>query len=144
VELRHREWVERDRLEDTVAFFTKRKVALVAVDAPVSPHFMVMPDLDAVTTARLAYLRAHGRNARGYESGRSVAERFDYRYSAAELREIATRATKLAGRAAEAHVIFNNNKSNYAPESARRFREIVAELAPKSVKVGHPHAEVAR
>ncbi len=139
VELRHREWVEGEQLDNTVAFFRKHKVALVAVDAPVSPHFMVLPGVDVVTTPRLAYLRAHGRNARGYVSGRTVAERFDYQYSEAELRDIARRATKLAALAIETHVIFNNNKSNYAPVSARQFREIVAELAPKSINAGHPN-----
>jgi hypothetical protein len=33
-----------------------------------------MPSLDAVTDPRLAYLRAHGRNAEGYIKGRSVPE----------------------------------------------------------------------
>jgi len=137
VELRNREWVEGAQLDDTIAYFTKREVALSAVDAPVSDHFMVMPGLDLLTTPRLAYLRAHGRNARGYIRGRSVAERFDYKYSDKELREIADRAAKLASLAAETHVIFNNNKSNYAPLSARRFREIVAGLVPKGITRQH-------
>ena len=133
VELRHRAWVDGERLDETVAFFRKRRVALVAVDAPASTHFMVMPGVDRVTAPRLAYLRAHGRNARGFVSGRSVAERFDYRYNDAELREIAGRATALAGLTAETHVIFNNNKSNYAPVSAQRFREIVAQQAATTI-----------
>src|SRR5439155_16511171 len=132
VELRNRAWVERDLLDDTIAYFTKHKVALTAVDAPVSTHFMVMPGLDLLTTPQLAYLRAHGRNARGYISGRTVAERFDYKYNDAELEEIAARAANLSRLAAETHVIFNNNKSNYAPTSARRFRQIMEERAAKA------------
>jgi uncharacterized protein YecE (DUF72 family) len=127
VELRHREWVEGDQLDRTVDYFSKRDVALVAVDAPASSHFMVMPGLDLVTSRRLAYLRAHGRNVHGYIHGRSVAERFDYQYSEEELEEITTRAEKLATLAAETHVIFNNNKSNYAPLAAERARQMVAE-----------------
>jgi uncharacterized protein YecE (DUF72 family) len=127
VELRHRDWVGGDQLGDTLAYFRKRRLAFVTVDAPASAHFMVMPGLDVVTSPRLAYLRAHGRNARGYVAGRSVAERFDYPYSDRELKQIAGRAAALATMANEVHVIFNNNKSSYAPASARRFREIAAE-----------------
>src|SRR5207302_1099522 len=48
VELRNRGWVEEDRIEQTTAYFTRHKATLVAVDAPVSTHFMVMPGLDLV------------------------------------------------------------------------------------------------
>lgn len=115
-----------EQLEKTLAFFKKSRIAFVTVDAPPSEHFMVMPNLDAVTTPKLAYLRAHGRNVRGYIRGRSVAERFDYDYATDELREIADRAEEMAEIASEVHVIYNNNKSSYAPMAAKRFRDIVA------------------
>ena len=41
----------------------------VGVDAPQADHFTIMPPVDAVTDDRLAYLRAHGRNADGYLNG---------------------------------------------------------------------------
>ncbi|HJZ93677.1 MAG TPA: DUF72 domain-containing protein [Gemmataceae bacterium] len=126
VELRNRGWTEGDRWEETVDYFRGRGVALVAVDGPPGSHFMIMPSVDVVTTPRLAYLRAHGRNTRGYVSGRSVAERFDYDYSDAELDEIAARARALAGLAGDTHIIFNNNKSNYAPKAAAHLKRIVA------------------
>jgi uncharacterized protein YecE (DUF72 family) len=132
VELRNRGWVEDERRDETIAYFRSRRVALVAVDGPPGNHFMIMPNLDVVTSPRLAYLRAHGRNTRGYISGRSVAERFDYDYSDAELRQIARRARGLAELAIDTHIIFNNNKSNYAPKAAVRFQEIVAR-APAGV-----------
>jgi uncharacterized protein YecE (DUF72 family) len=126
VELRHREWLTDPRKQETLAYFKKRGVALVSVDAPPSDHFMVMPSVDIVTDPELAYLRAHGRNTRGYISGRTVAERFDYQYSNKELEELAQRAEHLGELATEIHVIFNNNKSSYAPDAAGRFRKIVA------------------
>src|SRR5207302_10046040 len=98
-------------------------------DAPRIEHFMVIPALDVVTNRKLAYLRAHGRNARGYISGRSVAERFDYDYSNVELREIAQRAIDLSHAASDTHIIFNNNKGSYAPDAAERFGRIVAKTA---------------
>jgi uncharacterized protein YecE (DUF72 family) len=131
VELRNRNWVTEERRDETLDYFRRHSVALVAVDAPPGEHFMIMPGLDAVTTPRLAYLRAHGRNTRGYVSGRSVAERFDHDYSAAELKEIAGRAADLAKLAVDTHIIFNNNKSSYAPKAAERFRQVVSPVSSK-------------
>jgi uncharacterized protein YecE (DUF72 family) len=129
VELRNSGWVDEEHFDDTIKFFKKRHVALVAVDSPVGSHFMIMPGVDIVTDRQLAYLRAHGRNRKGYVSGRTVAERFDHDYSNAELKEIAGRVKDLARGADEVHVVFNNNKSSYAPEAAARFRRIVQPLA---------------
>jgi uncharacterized protein YecE (DUF72 family) len=126
VELRNRNWVADDRREETLDYFRRRGVALVAVDAPPGEHFMIMPGVDVVTTSRLAYLRAHGRNTKGYVSGRSVAERFDYDYPNAELEQIADRARGLSQIAMDTHIIFNNNKGSYAPDAAARFERIVA------------------
>lgn len=112
VELRIRNWVEGDQMSRTTAFFRSRRIAMVVVDGPPGDHFMIMPAFDVVTTRRLAYLRAHGRNSRGYVSGRSVAERFDYDYSVAELEQIAERAHSLSEIAIDTHIVFNNNKSN--------------------------------
>ncbi|MFL5341490.1 MAG: DUF72 domain-containing protein [Gemmataceae bacterium] len=132
VELRNRGWVEGEQLEDTADYFRRNKICLVGVDGPPGDHFMIMPNLDVVTTPKLAYLRAHGRNTHGYVSGRSVAERFDYDYSDAELREIALRARKLAREVGQTHIIYNNNKSSYAPDAAGRFRKIVARASAKA------------
>jgi uncharacterized protein YecE (DUF72 family) len=125
IELRHREWLTGEQKTDTLAFFRKRHVTLVTVDAPRREHFMVMPSEDVVTDRRLAYLRAHGRNAHGYVAGRTVAERFDYDYSNRELEKIAERAEELAETVRETHVDFNNNKSSYAPRAAARLRRMV-------------------
>src|SRR5262245_61302488 len=96
VELRNRNWVEGDQRDETIAYFRSRRIAMVVVDGPPGDHFMIMPSFDVVTTRRLAYLRAHGRNTRGYVTGRTVAARFDYDYSDKELEEIAERALGLS------------------------------------------------
>jgi uncharacterized protein YecE (DUF72 family) len=62
-------------------------------------------------------------------TGRTVAERFGWVYSDDELKEIAGRARRLAEDAAEVHVAFNNNRSSDAPDSARRFRELIGQDA---------------
>jgi uncharacterized protein YecE (DUF72 family) len=77
-----------------------------------------MPASDEITDPAFAYLRLHGRNERGFVTGKSVPERFDYEYSDQELEEIGERVRHLAGSADELHVAFNNNRSNYAPKAA--------------------------
>ena len=80
-------------------------------------HFSIMPsDFDAVTTDDLAFIRLHGRNTDGYLKGKSVAERFAWRYEDDELEEIAGRARSLAEQAGEVHVAFNNNRGDDAPD----------------------------
>ena len=111
VELRNRYWLMGTQLAETTAFFAKHRTTMVSVDAPESDHFMVMPGVDIVTNPMLAYLRLHGRNAKGYITGKTVAERFDYLYSDEELGAIAQRAVKLAAQAAEPPVALSSSAS---------------------------------
>jgi uncharacterized protein YecE (DUF72 family) len=101
------------------------------VDAPPGDNFQIMPSIDAVTNPRIAYLRAHGRNTKGYLSGRSVAERFGWRYTDEELEEIAERAKSMAEQAGEVHVAFNNNRGDDAPTAAQRFRALLGQDVPE-------------
>jgi uncharacterized protein YecE (DUF72 family) len=127
MELRHRGWVEEKRVEDTLSHLSERGAAFVAVDAPREVHVPIMPPIDAVTNDRLAYLRAHGRDAHGYMHGKTVAERFAYDYADDELEEIAERARGMAEQAAEVHIAFNNNRGADAPSAASRFRELIGQ-----------------
>lgn len=138
VELRNRHWVMEGRLEETAAFFRKREITLVALDGPEGEHFMTMPRLDVVTQPRLAYLRLHGRNLQGYLSGKSVAERFNYSYSDDELAGIAGRVVKLSREAAETHVIYNNNASDYPLRNAAAFQQLLARAYPDRKVVTPP------
>ena len=126
VELRNRSWVKDEKIEKTVEFFQKQKAAWVVVDAPESEHFMVMPTIAAVTNPQLAYMRLHGRNAEGYVKGRTVAERFNYLYSDEELRGIKDKVMEIAEEARETHVIYNNNASDYAIQSANTFQKMIS------------------
>jgi uncharacterized protein YecE (DUF72 family) len=128
VELRHRGWVEHEeRLEETLDWFETNGVTFVCVDSPPGDNFQILPPVDAVTRRDVAYLRMHGRNTEGYLKGKTVAERFGWVYSDDELNELAQRARGLAEDAAEVHVAFNNNRSSDAPDSARRFRELIGQ-----------------
>jgi uncharacterized protein YecE (DUF72 family) len=131
VELRNRNWVVDRRRDETLAWFSEHELAFVCVDAPPDEHFSIMPsDLDAVTADELAFLRLHGRNTDGYLTGKSVAERFGWRYSDEELEEVAERTRSLAERAGEVHVAFNNNRDDDAPTAAQRFRALLGQEPP--------------
>jgi uncharacterized protein YecE (DUF72 family) len=125
IELRNRNWLSEPHREDTLSFFRGRNLPLVLVDAPESEHFSVMQSENVVTSPRLAYFRLHGRNERGYISGRTVAERFNYDYSADEIKGIASRVRDLADEAEEVHVAFNNNHSLYAPKAALNLKAAI-------------------
>jgi uncharacterized protein YecE (DUF72 family) len=126
VEPRRNSWVRGKRAEQTLGWMESHGAVWVCTDGPDTDHLTVMPPLDAVTNPRLAYLRAHGRNAEGYVRGRSVAERFNWDYADDELREIGARAQELAAEADEVRVMFNNNKGDYAPRAAERFGELLS------------------
>jgi uncharacterized protein YecE (DUF72 family) len=131
IELRNRNWVEGDNLESTLKFFRKHSATLVSVDAPSERHFTIMPpELNAITNPEMAYLRLHGRDARAYITGKTVAARFNYDYSDKEISEVAGRARDLAKEAKEVHVVFNNNALDYAPHAALRMRKALGQMIP--------------
>jgi uncharacterized protein YecE (DUF72 family) len=85
-------------------------------------------------------LRLHGRNAEGYINGKTVAERFDYLYSDDELEAIAQRAVTLAAKAAEIHVVYNNNASDYPLRNAATFQQLLARNYPEAM-AGDRHSQ---
>ncbi|WP_205698967.1 DUF72 domain-containing protein [Conexibacter sp. SYSU D00693] len=127
VELRHRGWLGRDERERTLGWYEERGAVWVGVDAPQGKPATLLPPLDAVTDARLAYVRAHGRNLEGWVHGRSVAERFGHRYADDELRELVGRAQALSQEAQEVRLVFNNNRGSDAPVAAERARELLGQ-----------------
>jgi uncharacterized protein YecE (DUF72 family) len=129
IELRNRNWAIADQLQSTMDFVRKHGAIFVNVDTPVSDHFTVMPsDVDEVTNSNVAYLRLHGRNAKAYITGKTVAARFDYDYNDKEIAEVAERSRKLAREAREVHAIFNNNNLDYAPRAALRLRKALDQI----------------
>jgi uncharacterized protein YecE (DUF72 family) len=131
IELRRNSWVRGQRAEQTLGWMEDHGAVWVCTDAPDAKHLTIMPPLDAVTNPRLAYLRAHGRNAEGYIRGRSVAERFAWRYADEELMEIRGRVQELASEAAHVRLMFNNNRGSDAPVAAERMRELLSPAAAR-------------
>jgi uncharacterized protein YecE (DUF72 family) len=139
IELRNRNWLTDAHREATLQFFRSRQLALVLVDAPQSEHFTVMQTENQITNPKLAYLRLHGRNARAYISGRSVAERFNYDYSDQEIAEVAGRVRELADDNEDVHVAFNNNHSLYAPKAALRLKTVLGLASAPTALPWQPH-----
>lgn len=129
IELRNRNWAEGDQLKATLAFLRGHSAAFVLVDAPDEKHFTIMPpELNEITDPGLAYLRLHGRDARAYTTGKTVASRFNYDYTDGEIGEVAERVNALAQEAKEVHVVFNNNALDYAPHAAARMRTALGQM----------------
>lgn len=80
-----------------------------------------MPPLAEVTNPALAIVRFHGRNARTWylRDAASTGERFNYLYSEQELSEWLPKIEEMGRKAAEVHVLMNNNRENYAVLNAR-------------------------
>ena len=127
IELRHKGWLDPPRREDTLGWMEAHGAAFVAVDVPEGPAVTLLPNLDAVTRADLAYLRLHGRDYDAWARGRSVAERFAYVYSSREVEELAGRARGLAEQAEEVRVEVNTNRGGDAPVNARALREALGQ-----------------
>jgi uncharacterized protein YecE (DUF72 family) len=127
IEFRHRGWVDERRLEDTLGWLSEHGAAFVCTDSPQGKAITMMPPVDAATRDDLAYFRAHGRNVQGYQSGKTVAERFAWDYGPKELKELAGRVEGLAAEVATVRMMFNNNRGADAPKAAERMRELLAE-----------------
>jgi uncharacterized protein YecE (DUF72 family) len=124
-----------DQLRSTTHFLRKHRVAFVNVDAPATDHFSIMPpDLNEITNPKFSYLRLHGRDAKAYLTGKTVAARFNYDYSDKEIDELAERSRRLAREVKDMHVVFNNNNLDYAPRAATRLKKALRQ----SVAVASP------
>jgi uncharacterized protein YecE (DUF72 family) len=120
VELRHASWAA----DKVFADFEARGIALVAVDVPDLPG--LFPPTDVVTRPDLLYVRLHGRNVRGWRSGK-MHQQFDYDYTDDELQGwIETRLRPMIRQARAGVVYFNNHVRAQAPRNAERLVDLLA------------------
>jgi uncharacterized protein YecE (DUF72 family) len=123
VEFRHKAWFEDPA--EPLAFLEQHGMTYVTVDAPAD----VIP-LVVGRTSTTAYVRFHGRNrATWFKRTGSTAERFDYLYSPAELREWAKTLRGLAGEAEVVYAMFNNNGRSGGGEVPHDLADGRAEVA---------------
>jgi uncharacterized protein YecE (DUF72 family) len=123
VEFRHKAWFEEPA--EPLSFLEQHGMTYVTVDAP--------PDVIPLVVARTsptAYARFHGRNrATWYKRTGSTAERFDYLYPHAELREWAGTLHDLDREAVVVYAMFNNNGRSDGSEVPRDLLGERAEVA---------------
>jgi uncharacterized protein YecE (DUF72 family) len=119
VEFRNDSWAT-DRV---FAELERRHVTLVSTDEPALPG--LFPTLDVVTNPDLFYVRFHGRNLRGWRSGR-MEQQFDYDYSDAELTEFVDQhILPMAGKSRRGVIFFNNHVRAQAPRNAETLRRLL-------------------
>ncbi len=118
VEFRHASWLAEENRADTLRFLDEHAMTYVAVDAPQTGGKNVLPTVVAATS-ETAYVRFHGRNEQTWNKRTgSAAERFDYLYSEAELREWVPRLQELGKETQAVYAMFNNNGRSAMPSPA--------------------------
>ncbi|MBS2040424.1 DUF72 domain-containing protein [bacterium] len=119
VEFRNHSWYEQKHQRYTLDFLSELRASHVVVDAPrgVKPE---IPTVWAVTDARLALLRLHGRNAETWNKKglKTSSERFNYDYSDEELGELLPGLRQLNEQASQVDVLFNNNHEDQGQRNA--------------------------
>jgi uncharacterized protein YecE (DUF72 family) len=126
VEFRNRTWFDPRSAERTLAMEREHRLANVVVDEP-QGFSSSIPAVWEVTRPDLAVVRLHGRNRETWEKKGlpSAAERFDYRYSGAELRSLAAPIAELGRRAGTVHVLFNNCYRDHAQANAAELAALL-------------------
>jgi uncharacterized protein YecE (DUF72 family) len=120
VEFRHDSWAN----DKVFSELSRRNVTLVAVDEPDLPN--LFPCLDRITNPDLFYIRFHGRNAKGWQSG-NMQKQFDYSYSDAQLREWAdVIQNSMAPDVRAGGIFFNNHVRGQAPDNALGLIDLLA------------------
>ncbi len=129
VEFRHRSWTDDRELGSTLELLERCGMSYVSVDEPQTGS-SVPPIAEA--TSDMAYVRFHGRNRESWmKRGASVAERFNYFYSAEELFEWIPKIRRLEERSGEVHLMFNNCFNGYAVRNASEMAELLGGLEDK-------------
>ena len=126
IEFRNANWMadERDQSR-TLSFLSENKLTYVCVDEPQGFKTSVPPLL--AVTAPVSLLRMHGHNAEAWvKKGIGPAERFEYLYSEAELRQWLPGIHELSGEAREVHLLFNNCHRDYAVRNAHQMIDLLA------------------
>jgi uncharacterized protein YecE (DUF72 family) len=121
VEFRNRTWMTDDNQEETLKFLSDHQLPYVCVDEPQGYSNSIPPVIAA--TSDLAVVRMHGHSE--HWDAKTVAERFNYRYSGKELNEWAANVKKLARDADQTHVVFNNCYRDYAHVNAQQLEGLV-------------------
>lgn len=117
LEIRHASW---DRAE-VYEGLAQRRVAFCNVDQPLFSNSLAPTEQ---VTARVGYVRLHGRNADDwFREDADRNDRYNYLYSEEELRPWIARVERIRGQADEVYVITNNHYRGQAVVNAFEIQE---------------------
>lgn len=111
--------------QETLALLRGLELGFCCVDEPRLPG--LMPPL-AAATGPVAYVRFHGRNAAKWYNHQEAWERYNYSYTAAELREWLPRLRQLDAAAPLTLIYFNNHYVGQAVRGARDLGQLLLGL----------------
>jgi len=132
VEFRNASWYA----PATFALLREQNMGLCAVDEPDLPR---LPPKVVEATSEVGYVRFHGRAAAKWWEHKEAAERYDYLYSEAELKEWVPKIQALASKTATTFAFFNNHPRGQAPANAFMLKDALGlpvGRIPKSL-IGH-------
>jgi uncharacterized protein YecE (DUF72 family) len=125
LEIRHASWNRREVFEHLAA----RGVAFCNIDQPLFRDSLGMTD---AVTARVGYVRLHGRNAADwFREDASRDERYDYLYSASELLEWLRVVRRIQRLAKDVYVITNNHYAGQAVVNAFEMMHGLGQQVPE-------------
>jgi uncharacterized protein YecE (DUF72 family) len=123
VELRHRSW--SDRIGDTLALLNEFGAAWVQIDEPkfrFSIRQNYLPNVKG-----FYYMRLHGRNAAAWWRHDKSEDRYDYLYSASELKEFVDTADAARHLVKKIYLYTNNHFSAKSVANAAMIKEQLGE-----------------
>lgn len=126
VELRHRTW--SDEFASTVSLLNEHGAALAQIDEPKFKVSIRQNQLPNVTT--FYYMRLHGRNAAQWWRHDTSEDRYNYLYSADELKPIAGTADAARRLVKKFYLYFNNHHSAKGVVNAVMIRKQLGEPIP--------------
>ena len=126
VELRHRSW--SDRVADTLRLLNGFHAAWVQIDEPkfrFSIRQNYLPNVES-----FYYMRLHGRNAAQWWSHDKSEDRYNYLYSAQELKEFSDTAASAAHIVKKTYVYANNHFSAKSVANAAMIKQQLGQPLP--------------
>jgi uncharacterized protein YecE (DUF72 family) len=126
VELRHRSW--SDAFAATLSLLNEHGAALAQIDEPKFRLSIRQNQLPNVTT--FYYMRLHGRNAAQWWKHDKSEDRYNYLYSADELKPIADTADAARRLVKKFYLYFNNHHSAKGVVNAVMIRNQLGEPIP--------------
>jgi uncharacterized protein YecE (DUF72 family) len=121
IEVRHSSWIT----DDVLNILAERGIGIANIDQPLF-HRSVKPAAHA--TAKIAYVRLHGRNYQQWFSKTAdVRARYDYLYSVEELEPWADRIRMLSEDATETYAIGNNHNLGKAVTNGLEIKALLGQ-----------------